>query len=191
MKEIEETYFSVDIESDGPIPGPHSMLSFGVAAMTPKGKILGTFERNLETLPGASGDPDTMAWWLTQEKAWKACRENLVEPAKAMQEFSDWVRSIPGSPVMVGYPALFDGMFLYWYLVRFVGAKASPFSFGHVLDIKSYGMAVMRKPFRQSTKRNMPKSWFYDLPDHTHVALDDATEQGMLFSNILKANHHQ
>jgi hypothetical protein len=26
-----ETYFSVDVEADGPIPGPYSMISVGVA----------------------------------------------------------------------------------------------------------------------------------------------------------------
>ena len=31
MKEI---YISTDVETDGPIPGPHSMLSFGSAAYT-------------------------------------------------------------------------------------------------------------------------------------------------------------
>gem|GEM_PF-6694880 len=30
----------------------------------------------------------------------------------------------------------------------------------------------------------MPKRWFDRLP-HTHVALDDAMEQGALFCNIL------
>jgi hypothetical protein len=33
----------------------------------------------------------------------------------------------------------------------------------------------------------MPPQWFDDLP-HTHVALDDAIEQGALFCNMLKAN---
>ena len=27
-----EVYVSTDVETDGPIPGPHSMLSFGSAA---------------------------------------------------------------------------------------------------------------------------------------------------------------
>jgi hypothetical protein len=34
----------------------------------------------------------------------------------------------------------------------------------------------------------LPRSW--RLPDrpHTHIALDDAIEQGLLFANMLKAN---
>ena len=37
----EEVYFSTDVETDGPIPGPHSMLSFGSAAYTADGTLLG------------------------------------------------------------------------------------------------------------------------------------------------------
>jgi len=33
----------------------------------------------------------------------------------------------------------------------------------------------------------MPSEWFDPVP-HTHVALDDAIEQGQLFCNMLSAN---
>jgi hypothetical protein len=32
----------------------------------------------------------------------------------------------------------------------------------------------------------MPKNWFDKLP-HTHIALDDAIEQGALFCNMMRA----
>jgi len=72
-------------------------------------------------------------------------------------------------------------MFVYWYLIRFTGQ--SPFSHS-ALDIKTYAMALLRKPYRESVKKNMPKEWFDPAP-HTHVALDDAIEQGALFCNML------
>ena len=40
-------------------------------------------------------------------------------------------------------------------------------------------------PYRKSIKPRMPKHWFDEHP-HTHVALDDAIEQGALFCNMLK-----
>ena len=52
-----EIYVSTDVETDGPIPGPHSMLSFGSAAYLADKTLVSTFAVNLETLPGASGDP--------------------------------------------------------------------------------------------------------------------------------------
>jgi hypothetical protein len=70
---------------------------------------------------------------------------------------------------------------VYWYLIKFTGE--SPFSHS-ALDIKTYAMAVLKLPYRESTKRNMPRHWFDKLP-HTHRALDDAIEQGALFCNIL------
>ena len=48
-------------------------------------------------------------------------------------------------------------------------------------------MAMLRKDYRQSVKRNMPRHWFDPLP-HTHCALDDAIEQGALFCNMLAEN---
>ena len=91
-----ETYISTDVEIDDPIPGPHSMLSIGAAAYTANKQLLSTFSANLETLPGAVGHPDTMAWWQTEPEAWAACRTNLQSPELAMKAYLDWVKSLPG-----------------------------------------------------------------------------------------------
>jgi hypothetical protein len=176
-----EIYVSTDVEVDGPIPGPHSMLSFGSAAFLADKTLLGTFSANLDQLPNACGHPDTMAWWDKHPKAWESCRRDRQDPARAMTAYVGWLDSLPGKPVFVGYPAAFDFMFIYWYLIRFVGR--SPFSFSAV-DIKTMAMVVLNLEYRVCTKRNMPERWFDDAP-HTHVALDDAIEQGKLFCNIL------
>lgn len=178
-----ETYVSTDIETDGPIPGPHSMLSFGSAAFTPADGLIRTFTVNLEQLPGANPDPVTMReFWDKHPEAWAACRTDPQDPKDAMTRYVAWLKGLPGKPVFVGYPATFDFMFVYWYM-RFFGLE-SPFSFS-ALDIKSYVSAVLKKPYRDSTKRNMPRRWF-PKSKHTHVALDDAIEQGGLFMNILR-----
>ncbi len=178
----EELFISTDIESDGPIPGPNSMLSFGSAAFRRSAEMVSTFSANLELLPGAAPDPKTQAWWESQPEAWAACRENLQSPADAMRAYVSWLKSLPGKPVFAGYPVTYDFMFVYWYLMRFVGE--SPFSHS-ALDIKTVAMIALRKPYRDSTKKNMPRRWFGDQP-HTHVALDDAIGQGTLLCNILK-----
>ena len=178
MKEI---YVSTDVEADGPIPGPHSMLSFGSAAFNAEGEMLSTFSANLELLEGATGHPETMAWWAGQPEAWAQTRSNLQSPAAAMANYLAWLKSLPGKPVFVGYPAAYDFLFVYWYLMRFTGE--SPFSHS-ALDIKTFAMAMLKLPYRDSTKRRMPKHWFPTSP-HTHVALDDAIEQGQLFCNML------
>jgi hypothetical protein len=178
---MSEIYVSTDVEVDGPIPGPHSMLSFGSAAYLADKTLVSTFTANLELLPGAAGNPETMAWWAERPDAWNATRRQLRDPAEAMRDYAAWLEALPGPPVFVGYPASFDFLFVYWYLIRFVGR--SPFSFA-ALDIKTMAMVVLGKEYRRCTKKNFPRRWFDDLP-HSHVALDDAIEQGALFCNIL------
>src|SRR5207245_10020877 len=60
-----------------------------------------------------------------------------ADPAAAMHGAAQWLRiqAGDGRPVMVGYPAVFDWMFIHWYFVRFVGA--SPFGFSGALDMKT------------------------------------------------------
>src|SRR5262249_59354190 len=64
-----EVYVSTDVETDGPIPGPNSMLSFASAAYLQDKTLVGTFTANLETLPGAPGGPGTGAWCTHRPQA--------------------------------------------------------------------------------------------------------------------------
>src|ERR1700681_3462076 len=84
---MSEIYVSTDVETDGPIPGPHSMLSFASAAYLADKTLVSTFSANLELLPGAAGKPDTMEWWRQHPEAWEAARANLEEPAQAMKRY--------------------------------------------------------------------------------------------------------
>jgi hypothetical protein len=181
---VAEIYVSTDVEADGPIPGPHSMLSFASAAYLADKTLVGTFSANLELLPGATPDAATVEFWTKHAEAYAATRTNLERPEVAMPRYVAWLEALPATPVFVAYPAGFDFLFVYWYLIRFAGK--SPFSFS-ALDIKSYAMAMLRCDYRAATKRNMPKRWFDSHP-HTHVALDDAIEQGALFCNMLASN---
>jgi hypothetical protein len=180
-----EILVSTDIEADGPIPGVYSMLSFGSAAYLPDKTLVGTFSANLETLPDATTHPQTMQWWQTQPDAWSACRKDLQKPEVAMQNYSGWLKSLPGQPIFLAYPAPFDFMFIQWYLIRFTGE--SPFTYG-AIDIKTYAMAMLKTSCSDSKKQNFPSRWFDPGLPHTHVALDDAKEHGALFCNMLADN---
>jgi hypothetical protein len=125
-----------------------------------------------------------MAWWQSQPEAWAEARTDPRDPAVVLPEYVAWVKGLPGKPVFVAYPAGFDFLFVYWYLIRFAGE--SPFSFS-ALDMKTYAMAVLKTEYRDTVKKNMPPRWFDDLP-HTHIALDDAIEQGAAFCNMLAEN---
>jgi hypothetical protein len=190
---MSEIYISVDVETNGPIPGPNSMLSLGAAAFKRTGlgkaksndfEMVGTFSVNLAELEGASADTGTAKWWEGQPEAWAACREDVQPVMPAMRRFVEWVEAFGVKPVFVGYPAGFDFLFVYWYMIKFVGR--SPFSFS-ALDIKSYAMAVMGIDYRDVTKHSM-KPYLPIGKPHTHVAVEDAIEQGELFTNLFRAN---
>ncbi len=179
-----EIYVSTDVEADGPIPGPHSMLSFGSVALRADKTVVAEFTANLQTLPGSAPHPRTQTWWECHPEAWAKARENPEDPALAMPRYVQWLRDLPGRVVFVGQPAAYDFLWIYWYLQRFTGD--SPF--GHsALDVKTYAMAMLKKPYRDCVKSALPKDWSDALP-HTHVALDDAREQGAMFCNMLRVN---
>lgn len=202
------TYLSVDIEADGPIPGPFSMLSFGVVAFDEKGQEIGAFKRNLERLQHAMQHPKTMAWWAERQAAYDKTRVECVSPHAGMRELDEWMRGLSGKKTFVGYPASYDFLFLYWYLQAFLGIREwvshssltgevttsgrvalnyeCPFGF-QALDIKTLAMIPLACDFHEVSKRKMPKAWFEGQPKHTHDPLDDARGQGMLFFKVLRA----
>jgi len=179
---VPEVYVSTDVEADGPIPGPHSMLSLGSAAYLPDGTLVDTFSVNLATLEGASGHPDTMAWWRERPDAWAAARTDPQDVTGAMHRYARWARGLPGRPVFVAYPVGFDFTFVHWYLLRFTGEDP----FGHsALDVRTYAMALLGVEYGMAGMRNVPQRWLGEVRS-THVALDDALEQGALFCAMLK-----
>jgi hypothetical protein len=186
-----EIYLSVDVEADGPVPGLYSMLSFGIAAFSLDKVLLGTFTRNLELLPGAAQHPRVMAWWQSSEAnraAYARSRENVQPIRESMLACEEWVKSLRafGRPCAVGAPAAYDyGAWLYWYLAYAVG-EVPELGFS-ALDLKSFAMGRMPGTrYRSLGKSKYDPAWFdADVP-HTHVALDDAIEQGTIMVNAIR-----
>lgn len=186
-----EIYLSGDVEADGPIPGPFSMLQFGVSAhslnSTDPRVPFATFEANLERLQGAGQDPGTMEWWGKQGDAYANTRIEAEDPHEAMFRFVTWCKALPGKLVFVGYPVTYDFMWLYWYVMSFGVAPGERCPFGFQgLDIKTLAFDRLPTGYRGASKRRMPKHWFEGAPKHTHDGLDDAIGQGTMFVNIVK-----
>lgn len=179
-----DIYVSTDIEADGEVPGKNSMLSIGSAAYLSDGTLFSTFSINLETLAGATTDPITMQWWQGFPDAWNACRQNLVEPSIAMNQYGEWLENLPGRIIFVAYPVAYDFRFIDYYLQRFFGKN--PFKY-RTIDIRSYTMGRLNISYNNANKDKLPIEWKDNLP-HTHVALDDALEHGALFCNMLLNN---
>lgn len=188
-------YISVDIETDGPCPGLNSMLSLGAAAFLEASgdRALATFSANLEPAPGAAPDHRTMVeFWARNPEAWAACRSDTQPVEAVMKKFVNWIHEVSvacstrveqgGVPVFVGYPAAFDSLFVFYYLHHFAGHN--PFGF-QALDVKSYAACMLGVPFRKAVKSKFNKNWFGEQA-HTHIALEDALEQGVMFMRMLR-----
>jgi len=187
-----EVFVSMDIEADGPFPGLNSMLSIGYAAFVDgEEQPVSTFYRNLELLPGATQSEKTMnEFWFRDEqhrKMYDRTRVDMISPPHFVDDFIEWRNTnFPSKDwdmTVVCYPLAFDWKWPDYYFCRYHGEN--PLGFSRAIDIKSYVYARLGTRWVKTTKRYMPKRWFSDLP-HTHDALDDAIEQGMMFMNIRK-----
>jgi hypothetical protein len=190
MKNPFDTYFSADIETDGPIPGPYSMLSFGIVIaghfdgttferVEPKTQ---TFYRELKPISEDFDQETASVSGLDRQKLLLAG----ADPHDAMTEAADWVTQLAGAgtPVLVAFPLSFDWSFLYWYFVRY-SEKGSPFRFSSCLDIKTAYSIRARQPIVRSGASNLPRELRSSRP-HYHHALDDAAEQAEIFANIME-----
>lgn len=180
---MEEIIVSVDVETDGPIPGPHSMLALGAAAFDDQGRVFSRFEVNLELLPEAKPHEETMTWWRDHPEAWAHCRRDPRAPEEAMARLVQWLAELRGRPVFAGYPAAWDFMWVYWYLLRFVGQ--SPFSHS-ALDIKTCAAMALDLPYRRVGRKTLPKAWQGENPA-PHTPLADAIQQGRMLMKIRAA----
>jgi hypothetical protein len=164
------------------------MLSFGFAVA---GRFDGTsfaradpanetFYRELKPI-SERFDPEAAAASRLDRNA---LEDGGAEPAQAMTEARKWVRQIAkrDRPVLVGYPVVFDWMFLYYYFVRFAEG-GSPFGFSSCLDMKTMYVTKANTVVTRATKSQMP-SFLLSSRSHTHNALDDAIEQADMFARL-------
>jgi hypothetical protein len=117
-----DTYVTSHIHTDGPIPGPHSLLTLVSAArLAGGGGPTSVFTTNIRELPGATLHPVALQCWRRRAEDWLSSRRASRPPALAMNAYARWVERLPGRPVFVTDTADPDYLFLYWYLQRFTG----------------------------------------------------------------------
>jgi len=177
-----ETYISVDIECDGPVPGINSMLSVGAVAVRSDDLTIHTkFTANLKPDPALRSDPNTMIrFWSRFPDALAATKMAAVEPFDVMHRFGCWVRTLE-RPIFVAYPLAFDLPFVQWYFHRY----GLPWPFRGSIDLRSLAMGKFGCSYEKSKKRNLPLQPKPKHP-HTHIALDDAIEQAEVLCAILR-----
>lgn len=209
---IEEIYISVDVEADGKIPGRNSMTAVGAVVAgyrTRDGqqvKVDPFIPQNrfyAEIRPiSDEWEPEALAVGLLQgfdqaisDPTGELKRAYLTEhgqtPESAMEGFTAWVRDNikaydAKGAVFIGYPVVYDWMWVYWYMISFT-VDGSPFGHSRAADIKTAFATKANKSILSSVKARIPRYLKSKLP-HTHLAVDDAAEQGQLGMNILNWN---
>lgn len=185
-----DVYFSADVETDGPIPGPYSMLSFAIV-------FAGTFDGTKFTRPSAydtffyrelrpiSNDFQVDALTVNSLDREKLCYEGQ-SPEAAMTEASSWIKKIAAGnrPVLVAYPLSFDWAWLYWYFTRF-SAEGSPFGHSQCFDIKTAFAVKGHLQIGEAGRSKVPDLLRPKRP-HTHHAIDDAVAQAEIFANVFE-----
>lgn len=171
-----ETFISVDVETAGPSPTGHALLSIGACPVDDPAS--GFY---VELKPDREGSvPEALA--VSGLSPAELARSG-TDPAEAMARFADWVDTVtpPGSAaVLVGLNAGFDWMFVADYFQRHLGRNP----FGHApLDIKSYAMGLLGCSWRDTSMRRLAPL-FLSGRELSHNALEDARVQAELFQAL-------
>jgi hypothetical protein len=183
-----DSYFSADVETDGPIPGPYSMLSFALA-------YAGAYDGTTFYRPPSYDQTFYIELRPISEQFERQAlevngldRDHLLrhgaDPESAMTAAAQWVRERAGigSPVIVAYPLSFDWSWLYWYFVQY-SKTGSPFGYSRGFDIKTAIAVKLRRMISNSGRSRIPEAVRSSIA-HTHHALDDALEQAEIFANV-------
>lgn len=147
----------VDVESDGPIPGDFSMISFGAVLVTEQldktfyGKLKPISERFIPEALEVSGH--SRAETLTFD-----------EPKKVMEDFAQWIKEVCSDrPIFISDNNGFDWMFICWYFHHFTGNN--PFGFS------SQNLGSLYKGLEKDTFKTFKH---LRRTKHTHHPVDDA-----------------
>lgn len=150
-------YIIVDIESDGPIPGDYSMISFGAVLVDDKldktfyGKLKPISDKYIPEALAVSGHSreETLAF---------------DDPKKVMQDFANWIKEISNDkPIFMSDNNGFDWMFICWYFHHFL--QTNPFGFSSQ-NLGSLYKGIVKDTFKNFKHLRKTK--------HTHNPVDDA-----------------
>lgn len=170
-----ESYFSVDVETAGPIPGEYSLLALGCCSVAREK------ERFYVEVKPINKKADKNAI----KAIGRPLRDFVAEgtsPRVAMERFRDWLDHVRGEsiPIFVGFNAPFDWSFVNYYFIKYLGQN--PFGFS-AIDIKSYYSGLTGCSWADTHSSNIVSKLKLQLT-HSHNALEDAIEQSTIFRTI-------
>jgi len=154
------SYFMVDVETDGPIPGEYSMIRLGAVLVREPLSAAPTFLGSLR--------PVSEHYDLEALKVTSLTREDTLlfdNPMDVMIRFRDWVggKNVGKRAMFISDNNGFDFMFVHWYMCRFFGSD--PFGYSST-NLGSLYKGLVKDTFQ--TFKHLR------VTDHTHNPVDDA-----------------
>lgn len=151
------SYFMVDIESDGPIPGDYSMISLGAVLVDEK--LDRTFYGELKPI-SENHDPKALAIsGFSREKT-----QTFDDPKTVMLNFKKWIEeNSKGRPIFISDNNGFDWMFVCWYFHHFIQENPFGYSSRRISDL-----------YCGLEKDTFAKWKHLRKTTHTHNPVDDA-----------------
>ncbi len=189
MKSFHEgqTFYSIDVEASGPVPGLYNMLSFGATVILPddEGRLSVGETIYCELRPVFAGHI-AEANAIHQLDLQRLERDGL-EPKTAMKMLTDFVERTKRpktEAVFVGHVAVFDWMMIAWYYAWC--GLSNPFGYKGI-DTKSLAMGLLGVSWLETGKENMTeKLEVAPQPERTlHRADADAEHQAQIFCAML------
>lgn len=152
------SYFVVDVEADGPVPGLYSMVCFGAVKVTPE--LDKTFYGKTKPI-ATEWIPDALAVsGFSREQ-----HETFDDPLVVMQEFEAWLKkNSVGSPILISDNNGFDASFVAYYFHKYLGRNPFGWSSRRIGDL----YCGLQKDSRAQWKHKLRKT------KHTHHPVDDA-----------------
>lgn len=151
------SYFSVDIEADGPAPGLYSIVSFG--AVLVDSDLNKTFYAEIKPI-SESWIPDALAVsGFSREQTL-----SFEDPKEAMIRFEAWInQASKGRPIFIADNPGFDFAFINYYFHALLGRNPFGFSSRRIGDLYC------------GLKLDTFAKWKHlRKTGHSHNALDDA-----------------
>ena len=151
------SYFMVDVEADGPIPGRYSMVSFGAIVVEPG--LQRTFYGRLHPI-----SDDFVPAALAVSKLTREETLGFPNAGDVMRQFAAWVDdNTAGRPMFISDNNGFDWQFMNWYFHAFL--RKNPF--GH----SSTNLGSLYKGLVKDTSKTFKS---LRRTRHTHNPVDDA-----------------
>jgi len=147
----------VDIESDGPIPGDYSKISFG--AVLVEESLDKTFYGKLKPISDKFiGDALAVSGHTREETL------RFTDAKQVMTQFISWIENTcKDRPIFISDNNGFDWMFICWYFHHFVGTN--PFGFS------SQNLGSLYKGIEKDTYKTFKH---LRRTKHSHNPVDDA-----------------